>query len=345
LGDKIGRPAFVGAYDGSFNSLAITKVELPMAQAFMSYASKDAIFADLARMKLKEAGVQVWIDHGGLRAGEEWRKAIDEGISSSDVLLVMITPQSCESPYVTYEWAFAIGKGIKVIPLLLEAADIHPRLAVLQYLDFRNHRTGPWEELIREIVKHTATSKATDALAYVRDMTVDQLQDLIGGTVSLAMATAKSSGHGATPDDISRAAKSVVGVMQHAKETASTSSTQPRRKHILWVDDRPDNNIHERAAFEAMGVNFNLALSTNEALQMLSDERFDAIISDMGRREGPREGYVLLDAVRSRGDKTPFFIYAGSNAPKHKREAAEHGAQGCTNDPQELFELVTQSIT
>ena len=115
-----------------------------MAQAFMSYSSKDAIFADLARMKLKEAGVQVWIDQGSLRAGEEWRKAIDEGISSSDVLLIMITPQSCESPYVTYEWAFALGKGIKVIPLLLETANIHPRLAVLQYLDFRNHKSSPW---------------------------------------------------------------------------------------------------------------------------------------------------------------------------------------------------------
>jgi len=316
-----------------------------MAQAFMSYASKDAIFADLARMKLKEAGVQVWIDHGALRAGEEWRNAIDEGISSSDVLLVVISPQSCESPYVTYEWAFALGKGIKVIPLLLEDSDIHPRLGVLQYLDFRNHRTGPWQELTQEIATHTAASKAKDSSAYVRDMTVDQLQDLIGSTVSLATATAKSSGHGTAPEDISRAAKSVIGVMQHAKETASTSSTQPRRKHILWVDDRPDNNIHERAAFEAMGFTFTLALSTNEALQMLSNERFAAIISDMGRREGPREGYVLLDAVRSRGDKTPFFIYAGSNAPKHKREAAEHDAQGSTNHPQELFELVTQSIT
>ena len=72
-----------------------------MAQAFMSYASEDAVFADLAMMKLKEAGVHVWVDHGALRAGEEWRNAIDEGISSSDVLLVMLTPQSCKSPYVT----------------------------------------------------------------------------------------------------------------------------------------------------------------------------------------------------------------------------------------------------
>jgi CheY-like chemotaxis protein len=257
----------------------------------------------------------------------------------------MVTPQSCESPYVTYEWAFALGKGIRVIPLLLEDCDIHPRLAVLQYLDFRNQRKGPWEELAKEIVKHSAVPKPRDTSAYVRDMTVDQLQDLIGGAVSLATAMAKPSGQAAAPEDLSRAAKSVIDVMQHAKGMASTSATQLRRNHILWVDDRPDNNIHERAAFEAMGFSFTLALSTEEALQVLSVERFAAIISDMGRLEGPREGYVLLDAVRSSGDETPFFIYAGSNAPKHKREAAEHGAQGSTNSPQELFELVTQSIT
>jgi CheY-like chemotaxis protein len=318
--------------------------EIPMPQAFMSYASEDAIFADLAKMKLNQAGVNVWIDRGALHAGEEWRNAIDVGISSSDVLLVIITPESCRSPYVTYEWAFALGKGIKVIPVLLKDSDTHPRLAVLQYLDFRNQRTLPWRELAQEIFAHSAASSAKDTSAYVRDMTVDQLQDLIGGAVSLATAMVKTSGH-SPQEDLSQAAKSVIEVMQHTKEAANTSSRQPRRKHILWVDDRPDNNIHERAAFEAMGFSFTLALSTKDALQILSAEQFAAIISDMGRREGPREGYMLLDMIRSSGDKTPFFIYAGSSAPKHKREATEHGAQGCTNRPQELFELVTKSIT
>lgn len=316
-----------------------------MAQAFMSYSSQDGVFAELARMKLEEAGIQVWIDQGALHAGEEWRNAIDHGISSSDVLLVMLTPQSCESPYVTYEWAFALGKGISVIPLLLADSDIHPRLAVLQYLDFRNQKTAPWSALTQEILKRSGGSKAKGASPYVRDMTVDQLQDLIGGAVSLATAMAKPSGHGVAAADVSRATKSVVGAMQHVDESARTSSTQTKRKHILWVDDRPDNQTHERAAFEAMGFDFTLAHSTNEALRILAYEKFNAIISDMGRREGPREGYVLLDALRSMGDETPFFIYTGSNAPNEKREAARHDAQGYTNDPQELFDLVAQSIT
>ena len=122
-----------------------------MAQAFISYASDDATFADLTKMKLKETCIDVWLDHGSLRPGGECRNAIDNGISSSDTMIVIITPQSCQSPYVTYEWGFALGSGKKVIPLLLKDSEIHPRLADLQYLYFRNQRAGPWDDLFREI--------------------------------------------------------------------------------------------------------------------------------------------------------------------------------------------------
>jgi len=64
----------------------------------------------------------------------------------------------------------------------------------------------------------------------------------------------------------------------------------------------------------------------------------------MGRKEGPREGYVLLDAVRATDQKTPFFIYAGSNAPEHKRYAIERGAQGSTNRVKELLDMVIQAL-
>jgi hypothetical protein len=95
---------------------------------------------------------------------------------------------------------------------------------------------------------------------------------------------------------------------------------------------------------ESVGIRFMLSENTVDALNILSRQSFGAIISDMGRREGPREGYALLDALRARGDDTPLFFYASSNAPEHKRETREHGGQGCTNDGQELFEMVTKVI-
>lgn len=316
-----------------------------MSKAFMSYASEDAIFADLARLKLQNAGIDVWIDTGNLRAGEEWRNAIDEGITSSDVLVVVITPESCKSPYVTYEWAYALGCGIRVIPALLQDAEFHPRLAVLQYLDFRDQRKGPWDTLCDEIANTRSQSDRAEDSSFVKDMTVEQLQHLISGAVSLAAATSTSTGKEPREDDISSAAKSVVDAMQHAKQV-SPSALEDRRHRVLWVDDRPNNNIHERSAFESMGFEFTLALSTDEALQVFSSEApFAAIISDMGRKEGPREGYKLLDAIRTQGDKTPFFIYAGSNAPENKHEATKRGAQSLTNRAQELFDMVTRNVT
>ncbi len=314
-----------------------------MSTIFISYANKNESFARLAEMMLEQAGYDVWLDDQKLRAGDEWRRAIDDGITASVAILVVITPDSCESKYVTYEWAFALGSGRKVIPLLVSNSDVHPRLAALQHLDFTNKKAMPWARLFHEIDIAEAGQDSQTASARVGDMTPEQLQTMIAGAVSLATATTKGVGKSAAPEDISRAARNVVDVMQHAKQkTGKITSTV--RKQILWVDDRPDNNIYERDAFEAMGVQFTLALSTNEALGILEKEQFAAIISDMGRQEGPREGYVLLDNLRRNGDETPFFIYASSNAPKHKHEAAQHGAQGSTNHPQELFELVMGSI-
>lgn len=113
-----------------------------------------------------------------------------------------------------------------------------------------------------------------------------------------------------------------------------------RGKRVLWVDDRPKNNVFERQSLEALGFQFTLALSTEEALEALSCTEFDAIISDMGRPPDQRAGYTLLKSLRSEGDQTPFLIYAGSRSPEHIKEAKKRGAQGTTNMPDQLFEMV-----
>ena len=135
-------------------------------------------------------------------------------------------------------------------------------------------------------------------------------------------------------EDVVRSVESAVALVQEGANNPL----------VLWVDDNPTNNIYERKALESVGVRFVLSENTKDALGILARQSFGAVISDMGRREGPREGYVLLDAIRASGDQTPLFFYASSNAPEHKRETREHGGQGCTNDGQELFEMVTKAI-
>jgi CheY-like chemotaxis protein len=159
---------------------------------------------------------------------------------------------------------------------------------------------------------------------------------------ALAAAAASHAGPGAAPDATARDARTAADVV--AEIVTPRMIRRAGRSTVLWVDDRPNNNVHERQALEALGVSFVLSTSTEDAIERISRRSFDAIISDMGRPPDPRAGYTLLDKLRARGDQTPLIIYAGSRSPEHRAEAIRHGAVGCTNRPDELFEMVLRAL-
>lgn len=132
-----------------------------MATVFLSYSTKDHHFAELAGIKLAEAGVTVWRDQGQLRAGSDWRGGIERGIAESIAVIVALSDSSAESSYVTFEWAYGLGKGKTVVPLKLEACRFHPRLEPIQYLDFSVPGSLPWNLLIERIreIEADATSQ------------------------------------------------------------------------------------------------------------------------------------------------------------------------------------------
>jgi CheY-like chemotaxis protein len=129
-----------------------------------------------------------------------------------------------------------------------------------------------------------------------------------------------------------------------SKAITPKASRRLDEANVLWVDDRPSNNLYERRAMEALGIRLTISTSTEDALERLRSGKFDVTISDMGRPPDPRAGYTLLDEIRRLGISTRYIIYAGSNAPKHKEEARKHGALGSTNNPRELLQLVTEAI-
>lgn len=119
---------------------------------FVSYKHEEEAFAQMLIHQLQAAGFKMWIDTEQLRAGENWREAINYAIKDSFALVLVISPDAQRSEYVTYEWAFAQGAGIKVIPLLLKSTTrLHPQLEMLQYLDFTDQARPPWDKLIRRL--------------------------------------------------------------------------------------------------------------------------------------------------------------------------------------------------
>ena len=122
---------------------------------------------------------------------------------------------------------------------------------------------------------------------------------------------------------------------------------------VLWVDDTPDSIFYERDAFELAGIATIWVGSTGEALNLLAGNKFDVVISDMGRHENSEAGYDLLESMGLCGlwwkrkylHLNTFIIYSSSRLPEHIAEALERGGRGATNDPAELFELVLKELS
>lgn len=115
-------------------------------------------------------------------------------------------------------------------------------------------------------------------------------------------------------------------------------------KSVLWVDDNPDNNMLAMRALSKLRLDIVQETSTASGLAAMDRRHFDLVISDMGRGENMQAGYELLDAIRSKGNPVPFFIFAGSDTPEFRKDAAARGAQLSTNDMLELIDNVIDQL-
>lgn len=286
-----------------------------------------------------------------IRPGASLRGQLREAVKACSVCIFLATHRSVTSSWCGAELGAFWGAGVPIIVYLADSSLPEDALPPILQGDVWDRRISRVAAQAAELVNDERTRSTNDSISpsdHVSSMTVEQLERLISGAVSLVRArearTSMPPGPNNNPGSIALDAAGRVLRATDATSQLSNESGEEWRRRILWVDDRPNNNIFERQVFESLGLTFALAPSTEEALAWLNDSKFGAIISDMGRREGPREGYRLLDALRASDKVTPFFIYAGSNAPQHKLEAAEHGAQGCTNMENELVDMVVDAL-
>lgn len=147
-------------------------------------------------------------------------------------------------------------------------------------------------------------------------------------------------------------AKSGVTHPRPAVDVPFFLSASPRAQQVagdvLWVDDQPELNKNLMRRLREIGMRVTAVTSTFAAMEALDSASrgasgahpFRAIISDMVRKEGPREGLELLHRLRLRGDDTPFFIYSRARTQLGVEEAIRMGAQGFTRQGRELLEWV-----
>ena len=313
-------------------------------------------FADQAEF----GNVADWLDRDGVpywrpedvKAGSSLRGQLRQAVASCNVCIFVATHNSVKSSWCGAELGAFWGAETPIIVYLADSSLTDDQLPPILHGDAWDRKLSRIAERAAELTNiqaRPASIRPALPTDNITAMTVEQLESLIAGAVSLVRANEAvraASGRGA--ENVGDAALDAAGQMLRAASATFGITDKPEddwRRHILWVDDRPGNQLYERHIFESLGITFSLALSTAEALERLSRFKFAAVISDMGRVEGPREGYALLEAIRTTDQETPFIIYAlDAGLPEHQREAVQRGAQGSTDQVAELVDMVVTEL-
>ena len=107
---------------------------------------------------------------------------------------------------------------------------------------------------------------------------------------------------------------------------------------ILWVDDKPQNNIREIRLLRNLGATIDLANSETHARERLQSSVYDLVLSDMCHGEDSLAGRQILPLVKAAMLSPPLIYYVGMHTDVPK------GAFGLTVRFDELFHLIADVL-
>lgn len=107
-----------------------------MQKIFISYSRKDIDFARKLAGDLEKADYDIWWDITDLRGGDDWVKTLPAAIASSDLFIIILSPNSVESEWVRKEYTQALNRRKKIVPIMFEACDVPFALNTINYVNF-----------------------------------------------------------------------------------------------------------------------------------------------------------------------------------------------------------------
>lgn len=118
-----------------------------------------------------------------------------------------------------------------------------------------------------------------------------------------------------------------------------------KRNRILWVDDYPINNESVVNLFEDKNIQFDIALTTKQGLELYKNELYDLIITDMGRGDESDAGLSLLKELKLLRCQIPIIVYASRRAiERYGDESLRLGAYKVTNGIGNIISVISDIL-
>ena len=117
---------------------------------------------------------------------------------------------------------------------------------------------------------------------------------------------------------------------------------------ILWVDDFPSNNKSIMDIYKNIGVQFDIAIDNESAYDLLKMNKYNLVITDMGRHSQNMAGILLIKNINqmSINTKPPVIFYASEKSiSMYGSFARGEGALYVTSSAKELIMAINQIIS
>jgi hypothetical protein len=93
-------------------------------QIFIPYQRTDEGFARRVRDHLAAHGARTWMDQYDIPVGAYWPDEIDAGLTASDIVVGVLSPESAASRNVKNEWDWAIANAKRLLLLQVRPCSI-----------------------------------------------------------------------------------------------------------------------------------------------------------------------------------------------------------------------------
>ncbi len=105
-------------------------------QVFISYSRKDIKYARRLAGDLEKAGFDVWWDISDLKGGDDWLRLIPAAIAASQHFVVLLSPDSIKSAWVSKEYTYALANRMKIVPAMIKPCPVPFALNTINYVNF-----------------------------------------------------------------------------------------------------------------------------------------------------------------------------------------------------------------
>jgi serine/threonine protein kinase len=149
---------FTDSLGKAFTGTPSLEIGKPAGHIFVSYSRRDSEYVEKLVADIESRDLPVWMDRNDIDFGTIWLNEVEDAISESFAVIVVMTPEARNSEWVQREVLLALNLKKPIFPLLLQDT-MFLSLVNLQPLDVRGRELPP-SEFYQRLGRLMTTRKA-----------------------------------------------------------------------------------------------------------------------------------------------------------------------------------------